>query len=649
MTNILIVDDDRQVIEYVRTLLDELDYSSKFIVKPDHMFQLLEKETIDLILMDISMPGADGVSQLKKIKAHPAYKNIPVLMLTGESNEQVLANCFEIGASDYITKPISRLILHARLKTALAVSKAKNELEQRVHDRTAQLETSEQLLRQAARMASLGHWCFDEIGQRYLSISEEYARIHGYTVEEYLKYYSSIEESLKLVHPDDRELLSQRYDKHSPLHDYRIICADGRERYVQETIEYIYQDNIEDPVQSVGTIQDITDQKLLELQLRKAKHAAESANWAKSSFLANTSHEIRTPIAHIIGMSDLLKESPLNIDQQSYVESIDNAGDSLLALINNVLDLSKIEAGELKLEHTEFNIKDTLNRIAEEYRPVVVEKNITLHTEIANDVELIQSGDVYRFEQVLKNLMNNAIKFTEQGEITMRADNEANNQVAQSIRFSVSDTGIGIPQEQQGRIFDAFIQQDTSNTRRYGGTGLGLSICRQLVDLMDGRIWIESEPGKGSSFFFTVTFDDRSCLTHVRTPDLTTDTPSKNHRVLVVEDEVIIRALVEEFFKDTPHEIDTVENGEIGVETFKTGNYDMILMDLQMPVMDGYTAAEKIRTWERSQHRKSVPIIAFSASVTTSEIEKCLTAGFTSHLSKPMRKAELLAAISEFG
>lgn len=427
----------------------------------------------------------------------------------------------------------------------------------------------------------------------------------------------------------------------------------------------IIQDQNGKPLRMVGTHVDMTERNDIARQLEQAARTMEQQNKAlaaahtqalaateaKSAFLASISHEIRTPLNAIVGMADLLQETSLSQDQADYVQRFSQAADHLMCLVNNVLDLSKIEAGELQLEQIPFNLHELVTTVGTLMAVTAETKQLTLDVRIHPAVPTTVTGDPVRLRQVLMNLVGNAIKFTEHGQVVVTADAIAPDR----MQFTVSDTGIGIPSDKLPFIFESFTQADTTTTRKFGGTGLGLSICQQLVSMMEGRLNVTSTAGVGSTFEFVVrlpnTIESMSPVSdsHVQQQTESLSGPSARPlSILVVDDLEDNRVIVAHYLKNSAYVIETAENGQIAIAKFQTGRYDLVLMDVQMPVMDGLQATSAIRQWERAHHRPPTPILALTAHALREEEEKSLDAGCTAHLTKPIRKQTLVRAIREY-
>ena len=405
----------------------------------------------------------------------------------------------------------------------------------------------------------------------------------------------------------------------------------------------------------IGTqLAQVIIRQRVEEDLRTAKSAAEFANRAKSDFLTTMSHEMRTPMNAILGMSDLLSESLLGEKERGYVRIFQKAGHSLLDLINDLLDFSKVESGHVKLESIAFDLKDLLGRIIEMMEPRARDRGLALTLELLPGVPRHLAGDPNRLRQILTNLLGNALKFTERGSITLRAGPDAGG-VPGCLRFDVADTGIGIAADKTKMIFERFTQADSSTTRKYGGTGLGLAISKGLVELMGGQMGCESEPGRGSTFFFNVRFEIRPEPVAAMPVEPGAAVPQwrpagnqRAFRILIAEDSEHNLLLIQAYLEDPRFQVEVAENGLIALEKVKSGGVDLVLMDIQMPVMDGLEATRAIRQWESLTHASPVPIIALTAQAGAESQEKSLEAGCTGHLTKPVRKAALLDAMGQY-
>ncbi len=390
-------------------------------------------------------------------------------------------------------------------------------------------------------------------------------------------------------------------------------------------------------------------------ELAKEKAIAESANRAKSEFLANMSHKIRTPMNSIIGMSHLALSTSLTTRQENYIANIKIAANSLLGIINNILDLSKIEANKFEIEIQSFNLSDVLDKLYKLVSFKAEEKGLKFKLSTAADIPVFLQGDPLRLGQILTNICSNAIKFTKHGQINVNVEllEAIDKQVL--LKFSISDTGIGISKDQLEGVFESFNQADRTTTRKYGGTGLGLSICKKLVDLMKGDIQVESIFGKGSAFVFTLPFfisDDKINSTDELENNIDIENDRENDtidfngaHVLLVEDSELNQLVAKELLKQVNIKVFIANDGEESLEAIKVRKFSAVLMDMQMPVMDGCTATREIR---KDPLNSKLPIISMTANVMAADRQKCIEAGMNDHISKPIDPDELYRVLKKW-
>jgi signal transduction histidine kinase/ActR/RegA family two-component response regulator len=388
--------------------------------------------------------------------------------------------------------------------------------------------------------------------------------------------------------------------------------------------------------------------ELLRRDLEQARDAAEAANRAKSVFLANMSHDIRTPIAGVLGMSDLLLDSGLSAGQREHVDSIRVSGEALLTLINDILDLSKVEAGKLEIDRYPVTVRPWITDIGRLMGIAATSKGIALETHIDDAVPAAALLDGPRLRQVLVNLLGNAVKFTSVGKVTLRLSATVQDGRA-DLAFSVRDTGPGIPASRRDAIFEAFTQADRSTSRHHGGTGLGLAISRRLVEAMGGTLTLESDEGVGTTFSFTIPADliDQPQSEPATDPLPDPGGPAAPMTILAAEDNVVIQKVLRSLLTKQGHTVDVVSNGREALEALDRRRYDLVLMDAEMPEVDGWAATAAIREREASGQAR-LPIVAMTAHAMAGDEARCLAAGMDAYLTKPIRPDHLLAVLRRF-
>jgi PAS domain S-box-containing protein len=643
VTRVLVLDDLPENLRLMGELLASSPVEVSFAKSGEQALRLAARADFQLAILDLNLPDVEGFEVARRLRALlPACE----LVYCSAYNDRARRDrAFNEGAIDFIEKPFELAATRQRLATHLE----RLALRARLRGEKDKLDTMIASMPDAVlsmdEQRRVVLW--NAAAQRIFGL--EVGQIEGQTLDILLPDLPA--EALAL--PPSRPLPA------APPLQTSARRADGQRLQVELTLSRWWQDG---RAFTTCIVRDVSDRVRLLEELQRAKEQAEQANEAKSRFLANMSHEIRTPMNAIIGMTHLAMPHADDARLQGYLGKIQASARHLLGLVNDILDFSKIEADRLELEHIEFALSEVLDTFSSLVADKAATKGLALVFDIDPEVPARLVGDPLRLGQVLINYGQNAVKFTDRGEIrvTMTVDQKDAESVL--LRVAVSDTGIGLSEEQQGQLFQSFHQGDASTSRRYGGTGLGLAIARRLALLMDGEVGVRSRAGEGSTFWFTARLGrvadamshataepparDRPPLAQPGAGKVTAPPgPARGYRILLVDDNEINLLIATEVLGSAGLHVTSVENGEQAVQRVRDEPFDLVLMDMQMPVMDGLQATRAIR---RMPGRAHLPIIAMTANALPADRQRCLDAGMDNVLTKPIEPEHLVEAVTRW-
>lgn len=728
--NILLVDDYPENLLAIEAVLGDLNYNLVKCLSGEEALRALLKDDFAVIVMDVQMPGMDGFETARMIKSRDKTKEIPIIFVSATSKEaQHMFAGYAVGAIDYMLKPFVPQIFRSKIEGFVRMYVGNKTLQQQavlLQQQTQELErmnkelmrTAYQLTKSEAVKSVISSTSMDTMitfdkNGTILTVNPSVYPMFGYREKEVVG--KQVDELIPGICVRQLDLMGEA--AMDGISSGRLIEVMPRRKDASVFHAEIKLGStlVDEEVIFACTVSDISERKKSEEEILAAKEAAEVADRAKTEFLAMVSHEIRTPMNGILGMTNLLMETELNEEQKDFAEIILKSGDSLLSVINDILDYAKIEAGKLELEMVPFDLKSCVDESLDLFIAKSRESNLDILCSISPDLPEYLYGDVTKLRQILMNLISNAIKFTHEGHIDVDVrlaedspDDAERQEEGIVVQFRVSDTGVGIPEDKLPLLFQPFSQLDSSMTRKYGGTGLGLAICKNLVELMGGTIEACANEPKGACFTFTVrlkqmeecypalegdpaedhplpgsrpweapphsdsfsfsamlseTYTETTAASETSaasrlflkanvlpftlgTGDRGVPAPSERSRVLVVEDNDVNQKLILKLLDRLGIEADVAENGEAAVAMAKNRFYDMIFMDMKMPVMDGLEATRLINGDARAG--KQPVIVAMTANVLPGDRQRCLEAGMTDYISKPIRLEMLEAIIGRY-
>ncbi|MCY7333626.1 MAG: response regulator [Pseudanabaena sp. CAN_BIN31] len=649
LASVLIIDDEADNFDVIETLLFNQNYQLHYAASGQDAIAHLDTFRPDLILLDVMMPVMDGIAVCERIKALPEWKNVPIIMITALNAKEDLARCLDAGASDFISKPLNALEFQSRVKSMLRIKEQQDRAERANALVHAQLEASLEAVIAA-----------DEQG-RLVAYNQKMSEILG--------------DNAIAIDPNNEELLllPLLQESHFPQVITRILedTYDSPEQVTHGelvhnglTYEYFSGSVISPNGKFWGFVwrfRDITDRKQYETDLQESKEVAESALRVKSDFLAMMSHEIRTPINGVLGMTELLATTSLDQEQHRFVQSIQTSGEILLTVINDILDFSKLESQKLTLEHLPIDLRGMFVDTCALLSSQAEAKGIELHYQIDQQTPAYILGDSIRLRQILLNLANNAVKFTHTGAVNLSVSPSVDLENGLTLLFEVQDSGIGLSPEQLEKLFQPFTQASIATARQYGGTGLGLAICQKLAQMMGGRIWVESIPNQGSTFFFALpvsatdvtpqalpSIERRNMQRQANSysTNLATTLPLN---ILVAEDNLISQEMVMAMLSKMGYNPTIVNDGIEAIYTLKNGAFDMVFLDVQMPRLNGLETATRIVRESTATKQPRPILIAMTASAMQGDREMCLESGMDDYISKPVSFDTLQRTIERWG
>lgn len=631
--NILLVDDKVENLIALEALIERNDIRVFKTTDPNQALKTAWENDIAIALVDVQMPAMDGFELVELLKSNPKTRDILVIFVTAISKESRYAvKGLSAGAVDYLYKPLDPYITSAKVDAFVQLAKSQRELVKKnreLENYATQVENSADII-----------CMIDPATYRIITINSSVERVLGYRPEEVVGR-NVIDFAVDRQDSVLKNMLNDIAENDSVVKTFEDRFYSFRQDVLWLECRASKKNDL-----LMLNMSDVTVHKNYTSELIRSRDMAEHARRMKENFLANMSHEIRTPINGIIGMVNILKETSLDGHQQKVLELIDVSSQSLLGVINDILDLSKIEAGKFSIVRTEVNIRHLVKSVCDILKFKGDEKGLSVLCEVDERIPKYIIADSLRLNQILMNLLSNAIKFTQAGYVKLSVRMFDKEGAQAKLAFSVEDSGIGIPHDKLEHIFDSFSQAEDDTASKYGGTGLGLTITKRLAQLKGGELTVRSTVGKGSVFTFTNTYRLVEEANSTAPADTEIVPFTRKVKVLLAEDNFVNQFAATNLLTRWNMEVDVAENGEIALNKLAENDYDVVLMDTYMPVMGGYEATRRIRT-EFEGDKQAIPIVSLSAAVLEEEVRQAREAGMNAQVSKPFNPRLLYKTIRD--
>lgn len=642
--NILVADDDAALLRLITATLGG-EYDIQSVCTADQCISHLHNAPVipDILLLDVNMPGANGFEICKSLRQSGRYNDMSIVFISGKQDIGAKLRGYDVGGDDYLTKPIDLSELRAKVRKKIVV---RDKHHKRIKQKT---DHAKWCMDFALSHPLIGVWEASRDSGRMewdKRMAELYQLPEGVLVQSWADWLQRIIEA-------DRGRVARLFEAFERGEDpgvirFQIVLSNGVKRHIECRGSHYYdQEGVWHS--TIGTNRDVTDQVLSEISLKEKTKLATKALQAKTEFISCMSHEIRTPMNGVLGIIDLLSRTALDEEQREQLALAKKCGDDLVAILNDILDFSRIGDSNVSLDQIDFDLVKEVYSVVASMQKTAESKGLGFSFSIDLGQSHFVRGDPVRIKQIIHNVLDNAIKFTDSGFVKLKLALEPHDDTSEWVAFSVTDTGIGIPEDKFNHIFQMFTQVDASTTRRFGGTGLGLAIVKGLVEKMSGTIDVLSTLGKGSEFKGRILVDRVSQDVNVNHVGKADSNVFEGMKVLLVEDLEINQVVTEILLDELGIDVVIADNGQIALDVLRSDpDFDLVLMDCEMPVLDGMAATRAIRAGAAGDNYSDIPIVALTANVTLRNKSKALESGMNAYVNKPVSLEKLVSGMKPF-